>query len=83
MWDKPRELSGYKADGFEISHWYWNSNPSVKVTASSAVTGWKNSPGHHVLMINDGQWKQPWRAIGVALSDNHAATWFGREPCPP
>jgi hypothetical protein len=79
MWNKPRELSGYKGNGFEISH----GAPNVRVSAKSAVDGWKGSAPHNDVMINAAGWKQPWQAVGVAISGGYAHVWFGNEPCPP
>lgn len=75
MWDKPRELTSYQGNGFEIAHGGGGS-----VTPSSALKGWKSSSGHNAVIINSGVWKDhPWGAIGVALSDRFAAIWFGEE----
>lgn len=74
MHAKPRELTDYPGNGFENSFWHSNA-----ATAEAAFNGWKNSPGHHAVMINDGQWKQPWNAIGVGIYGKYAVIWFGRE----
>jgi hypothetical protein len=76
MWDKPRELTAYTGNGFEISH------GGGMVTPESAVEGWKGSPPHSDVILNQGIWDQQWQAVGVGMSDNYAAVWFGNEPCP-
>ena len=76
IWDKPREITGYKGDGYEISHWKSNG-----ATASSAFNGWKNSPGHNRVMINLRNWSDnDWKAIGIGIYENYAVVWFGEEP---
>jgi len=78
MWDKPRELSEYKGDGFEIS--FWQSNGA---TANLAIEGWKKSVPHNNMMINRDIWKKlTWNACGVGLYGNYAVVWFGREKDP-
>lgn len=78
MWDKPRELSEYKGDGFEIS--YWQSDGA---NANSAIAGWKKSVPHNNMMINRDIWKKlTWNACGVGLYGNYAVVWFGREKDP-
>lgn len=75
MWNKPRELSEYKGDGYEIS--YWQSDGA---TASSSIAGWKKSVPHNNMMINRDIWKKlSWNACGVGLYGNYAVVWFGKE----
>ncbi|MDW8331340.1 MAG: CAP domain-containing protein [Cyclobacteriaceae bacterium] len=76
MWDKPRELSRYAGDGYEISYYH-----SDKVRAEEALETWKKSEGHHQVIINRGIWKQvTWRAVGVGIYGNYGVIWFGKEP---
>ena len=78
MWDKPRELTDYEGDGYEIAHWF-----SIGATPESALEGWKKSKGHNEVMINRGIWKQvEWNAIGIGIKDEYAVVWFGRETDP-
>jgi hypothetical protein len=78
MWNKPRDLSTYKGDGFEIS--YWQSDGA---NANSAISGWKKSTPHNNMMINRDIWKKvSWNACGVGLYGNYAVVWFGREVDP-
>jgi hypothetical protein len=78
MWDKPRELSDYPGDGYEIS--YWQSDGA---TAATAIAGWKKSPGHNNMMINRDIWRKlTWNACGVGLYGNYAVVWFGKEKDP-
>lgn len=73
MWDKPKEIAGYPAAGYEIV--YWNSN---QAKPAAALEGWKKSPGHNQVIINLDIWKKvEWKAVGVAIYKNYAIAWFG------
>ena len=75
MWDKPREMSSYKGNGYEISHWN-----SAAATPAGSLNSWKSSSGHNAVIINEGTWaSRPWRAIGIGIYGNYAVVWFGHE----
>ncbi len=75
MWDKPRELTNYKGDGYEISAWMSNG-----ITAEQALEMWIHSQGHHHVMVNKGIWKKvKWNAMGAAIYNGYAVVWFGKE----
>lgn len=77
MWDKPSELTNYKADGFEISH---GGSGAYVSTPEKALEGWKNSKGHNAVIINDENWKNNnWKAIGIGMYQNYSVVWFGEE----
>jgi len=78
MWNKPRELTTYPGNGYEISHGAWGA----AVTAETALRGWKGSPGHNAVIINEGMWSRSWKAIGVGIYGNYAVVWFGHEEDP-
>jgi len=78
MWNKPRELTSYPGNGYEISIGSVNST----ITPQSALDGWKTSSGHNDVIINRGMWSQTWQAIGVAIDGRFAHVWFGAEPDP-
>jgi uncharacterized protein YkwD len=82
MWNKPRELSGYKGNGFEISH-VMNGGPASPKSAVQGPFGWMNSPPHRDVMLNAGPWRDRWGAVGVGISQNYAVAWFGKEACRP
>lgn len=80
MWDKPRELTGYKGDGFEISFWSTYLYATPKAAAEDILKGWKKSPGHNNLIINGSNWKKvEWQAIGIGIYGEYANVWFGAE----
>lgn len=74
MWSKPRELTSYKGNGYEIS--FMNS---AQASAEGALAGWKSSPGHNAVIVNEGVWNSKWNAIGVGILGNYAVIWFGKE----
>ena len=73
MWEKPGEIAGYEEKGYEIAYWH-----SAKATADEALAGWKKSPAHNPVIINEGMWNQvEWEAVGIGISQNYAVVWFG------
>ena len=74
IWNKPSELTSYKSNGYEISHWSSNST-----NAEMALDSWKSSSGHNAVIINQGIWKNPWNAIGIGILEGYAVVWFGNE----
>lgn len=75
MWSKPREMTNYTGNGYEIAYAAYG----MDATASGALAGWIGSPGHHAVLINQGVWKSPWNAIGIGIYKGFAVVWFGRE----
>jgi hypothetical protein len=76
MWNKPRELTKYKGNGYEIA--YWTS--SGKATPKEALQGWKGSYLHHIAIKNADSWKDVhWKAIGIGIYGGYACVWFGEE----
>lgn len=75
MWNKPRELTSYNGNGFEIALWQ-----SDGAKALDAINSWKKSNGHNSVMINLGIWKNTtWKAIGIGIYGQYAVVWFGKE----
>jgi len=77
MWSKPRELTGFPGNGYEIA-----MSGGIFNGPDRLVEGWTESPAHHAVMINQGNWTTPWRSMGVGVGEAHAAIWFAREPDP-
>ena len=80
MWSKPREITNgvYGASGYENGAWGYRS-------VSSALNGWKGSPGHNQVILNEGIWaSQTWRAMGVGvdLVNHFYFLWFSAAPDP-
>lgn len=73
MWNKPKELTGYPGQGFEISA--MNTGENVQWLAQ-----WQRSQAHHQVIINEGIWKgKKWNAMGLAIRKPFAVIWFGFE----
>lgn len=76
MWNKPRELTGYRGNGFE------NAAAGV-ATPDDALRSWKSSPAHNAVILSRDIWgDQPWRAIGADVHAGFAVLWFGEEADP-
>ena len=73
MWVKPKEIAGFKANGYEIA-----ANASG-IGPQQALELWQKSPAHHAVMINQNQWNKPWRSLGVAVEGDFAVAWFAEE----
>ncbi len=80
MWDKPRELTNYTGDGYEISFYSTFRFNSPEATAKDILNGWKKSSGHNEVIINKNTWKKvEWKAMGVAVYGDYSNVWFGKE----
>jgi uncharacterized protein YkwD len=75
MWDKPKEIAGYESPGYEIAYY-----SSGSANAVEGLEGWKKSPGHNPLIINQGMWsKANWKAVGIGFYGNYGVVWFGEK----
>lgn len=73
MWDKPKEISGYESEGFEIAYY-----SSTGASATEGLEGWKKSNGHNPVIVNSGTWsKTEWKGIGIGIYEQYAVVWFG------
>lgn len=73
MWNKPREIAGYESNGFEVSYY-----SSKGASAAQGLAGWKISPGHNAVIVNEGTWKDvKWNAIGIGIYKEYGVVWFG------
>lgn len=78
MWDKPRELSSYKGDGYEIAFYSNFDYTNDEEFAADALEGWQSSRGHNEIIINNGKWKTAdWKAMGVGIYKGYTVVWFG------
>jgi len=83
MWDKPRELTDYPSNGYEIAFYTSRKYPSPEAFAKDILDGWKKSRSHNEVIINKGVWKDiRWEAIGIGISENFATVWFGETEDP-
>ncbi|MBW6490639.1 MAG: hypothetical protein K0B15_05515 [Lentimicrobium sp.] len=80
MWDKPRELTNYSGDGFEIAFYSTQEYPDAISYIEDALNGWKASRGHHDVLANQGKWKNvKWQAMGIGANEEFILVWFGEE----
>jgi len=80
MWNKPKELTDYTGEGYEVAFWTSESGLNPEVFASRALNAWKGSRGHNETIINLGRWRQvKWNAIGVGIYNGYAVVWFGEK----
>ena len=78
MYSKPRELSAFTANGYEIATFY-----SGGMTPETAVASWKGSSDHLDVILEQGVFTgHPWKAMGVGISGNYACVWFGETTDP-
>lgn len=78
MWDKPRELTEYKGDGYEIAYFSNFDYLTEEEFVQDALKGWKDSRGHHEIIINQGKWKTAdWKAMGIGIRGDYVVVWFG------
>lgn len=80
MWNKPRELTIYNGNGYEIACGSNVCCSDFVMTAEYALESWKNSPGHNAVIINQNGWADTWNAIGIGIYKGFAVVWFGNEP---
>ncbi|MDM8547156.1 CAP domain-containing protein [Candidatus Venteria ishoeyi] len=74
MWDKPKELTDYRSDGYETA-----ASSFGAITAQEAMNQWKNSSAHNDTLLNQGFWTRPWNAVGIGILNGYAVLWFGNQ----
>ena len=74
MWDKPRELSNYRGDGYEIS----TVSYGAAHTPTRAVDSWNGSPAHKAVILTSEPWGNL-SSFGVGIDGGYACAWFGKE----
>jgi hypothetical protein len=75
MWSKPRELTDYSGNGYEIAAW-----TSGCMLPDLAMNLWEGSSSHDAVILNSGNWERlRWKAVGLAISGSYAVVWFGEE----
>ncbi len=78
MQEKPRELTDYPGNGYEIVYW-----ENKDATADNAFDQWRTVTASRSLITNFKEWEDfSWKAMGVAIEKNFAIVWFGEEVDP-
>lgn len=74
MWDKPRELTPYAANGHELA--------AAAGTPAAAFAMMQSDSYDNGIMLNTGIWDAfPWRSAGAGIHGGYAVVWLG--PTPP
>lgn len=76
MYNKPKELLGMKARGYEIS--YMVQPKDYKLGAIEPLEWWAKSTPHRNLMLENG-WDRPFVRMGVSIYNGIANVWFAQE----
>jgi uncharacterized protein YkwD len=84
MWNKPRELTPYQGDGYEIvAFWQSGMDSNEEIGAEKAFDLWLKSDAHRNVIMNEKSFRNAeWRAVGVGIHGNYACVWFGMEEDP-
>lgn len=80
MWSKPREITNYTGNGYEISSW-----SSGMISPERALNLWKNSLGHNSIMTTQRNGDVDWsfiKTMGVSIDGHYAHVWFGSDADP-
>ncbi len=79
VWDKPRELTKYPAQGYEIIY-----HTSQGVAAADEVFNlWSSVAASQSIILNTGRYlKNKWKVAGVAIFNGYASMWFGEAADP-
>ncbi len=82
MWNKPDELTDYRANGYELAYW-----DETVIIPDSIIKVFENTPSAMEMILSQGRWEEKkWYALGVGIMNNYVAIWFGgrtdREPIP-
>jgi len=73
MKSKPREITGYKGDGFELI--YWGED---KASPEEAAALWKQVDASSDMLLSRAKWSgYQWKAMGVGIKDGYAILWLG------
>ncbi len=80
--NKPRELTKYLGDGYELTY-----AEETDVVADSVFSFWSGIEEADAFLLNQGVWKnRDWIALGVGIYKNYAVIWTGLvtdyEPAP-
>lgn len=75
MWSKPREITNYTGNGYEISA------SGRRISPETALDLWKDSSGHNQVMATQGMWSDL-KTMGVSIDGGYAHVWFGSDADP-
>lgn len=75
MTSKPREMTTYPGNGYEIAFW-----ESVDAIPEIVLNLWASASASRDLILNREQWSdKQWKALGTGMLKGYAVVWFGSE----
>lgn len=83
--NKPKELSNYSGEGYELTY-----AEVFSVSPDTVFMFWKKLDVADDFLLNQGRWDdKTWRALGIGIYNNYAVIWMGErkdalstpEPC--
>jgi len=73
MKSKPREITGYPGNGFELI--YWGDD---NATPADAAELWQQVSASSDMILSRGKWKgYQWKAMGLGIEEGYAILWLG------
>lgn len=73
MKSKPREITGYPGDGYELIYWGEDN-----ATPAEAAALWKQVSASSDMILSQAKWSgYQWKAIGVGIKSGYAILWLG------
>lgn len=73
MKSKPKEITGYPGNGYELIFWGEDN-----ATPADAAALWQQVDASADMILSRGKWKgYQWKALGVGLKDGYAVLWLG------
>jgi len=76
MKSKPKEITGYPGNGYELIYWGEDN-----ATPADAAALWQKVDASSDMILCRGKWKNyQWKAIGVGIKDGYAVLWLGDKP---
>ena len=73
MKSKPKEITGYAGNGYELIFWGEDN-----ATPSDAAALWQQVDASSDMILSRGKWKgYQWKALGVGLKEGYAVLWLG------
>lgn len=73
MKSKPREITGYPGDGYELI--YWGEDIA---TPAEAAALWKQVEASSDMILSRAKWSgYEWKSMGVGIKSGYAVLWLG------
>jgi len=70
---KPREITGYPGDGYELI--YWGEDNAIPAEAAEL---WKQVEASSDMILSRAKWSSyQWKALGVGVKAGYAVLWLG------